>query len=153
MIDRRKFMSLTGGAAGSAALTSACSPGTSDGADKKAGLGKNKKVLMHVGTQRGPTNDEMLQYFKRHGVNHICGYPPDPGPRGHWSVEDLEKTRDLCERHGISLDLVQLPFLRSSHVDRTARPAIMLGENPERDKDMEDICIMIKNCAAVGIPA
>lgn len=153
MIDRRKFISLTAGVGGTATLATACSPGTSDGAVKKAGSGKNKKVLMHVGTQRGPTNDEMLQYFKRHGVNHICGYPLDPGQRGHWSVEDLEKTRDLCEQHGISLDLVQLPFLRSSHVDRTARPAIMLGENPERDKDIEDICTMIKNCAAVGVPA
>jgi len=36
----------------------------------------------------------MLQFFKRHGVEHICGYPPDPGVRGHWTVEDLERTPD-----------------------------------------------------------
>ena len=30
---------------------------------------------------------ERLQYFKRHGVNHICGYPPHPGERGYWSFD------------------------------------------------------------------
>ena len=33
------------------------------------------RARMHVGTQRGPTNDERLMYFKRHGVDNICGYP------------------------------------------------------------------------------
>ncbi|MGH9341067.1 MAG: mannonate dehydratase [Acidobacteriota bacterium] len=108
---------------------------------------------MHVGTQRRPTSSEMLQYFKRHGVNNICGYPPDPGERGHWTVEDLERTRELCERHQVSLDLVQLPMLHSSHIDQTDRPAIMLGQSPERDKDIEDVCLMIRNCARAGIPA
>jgi len=108
---------------------------------------------MHVGTQRGPTNPEMLQYFKRHGVNHICGYPPDPGERGYWRVEDIEKTREMCEQHGISLDLVQLPFLASSHIDREDRGAIMLGESPERDRDIEHIHKMIENCAKAGVPA
>lgn len=111
------------------------------------------KIRMHVGCQRQPTDARMLQFWKRHGVDHICGYPPDPGERGHWSVEDLEKTRELCERHAIQLDLVQLPFLYSSHIDRTARPSIMLGKSPERDKDIEDARLMIRNCAAAGIPA
>ena len=65
----------------------------------------------------------MLEYLKRHGVNHICGYPPSPGGRGAWTVDDLRRTRDLCERHGIALDMVALPFLASSHIDHdlTAR--------------------------------
>jgi hypothetical protein len=65
-----------------------------------------KPVKMYAGTQQGPTTPGMLDYFKRHGVNHICGYPPDPGGRGAWTTEDLKRTRDLCEKHGIALDMV-----------------------------------------------
>ena len=66
---------------------------------------------MHVGCQNGPTTPKMLDYFKRHGVDHICGYPPDPGAEGHWSVDDLKRTKDLCQQHGVALDMVALPFL------------------------------------------
>jgi mannonate dehydratase len=108
---------------------------------------------MVVGSQRGPTTPAMLQFFKRHGVDHICGYPPNPGPRGHWTVDELERTRDACRRHGIALDMVALPFLASSHIDGEKRPAIMLGESPQRDRDIEDIQTMIQACAKAGIPA
>jgi mannonate dehydratase len=95
----------------------------------------------------------MLQYIKRHGVDHICGYPPHPGKRGYWTVEDLEKKRELCEQHGLALDIVALPFLTSSHIDQEKRGAIMLGQSPERDRDIEHINIMTENCAKAGIPA
>jgi mannonate dehydratase len=95
----------------------------------------------------------MLQYLKRHGVNHICGYPPDPGAKGAWTSDDLKRTRDLCEKHGIALDMVALPFLSSSHIDREPRGGIMLGKSPERDRDIEQIQRMIAACAEAGIPA
>lgn len=110
-------------------------------------------IKMHAGAQRSPTDREILQFLKRHGVDHCCGYPPDPGERGYWLQEDLEQTKDLCESHGVALDMVALPFLASSHIDREKRGAIMLGESPERDRDIEHIQKMIEGCAAVGIPA
>ncbi len=118
-----------------------------------AGQSAARSPRMYVGSQRGPTTPEVLDYLKRQGVDHICGYPPDPGERGYWSVEDLERTRDLCERHGITLDMVALPFLTSSHIDREPRGAIMLGQSPERDRDIEHINLMTAHCAAAGIPA
>ena len=108
---------------------------------------------MHVGCQSGPTTPKMLDYFKRHGVDHICGYPPDPGAGGHWSVDDLKRTKDLCQQHGVSLDMVALPFLTSSHIDRERRGSIMLGDSPRRDRDIENIQQMIAACAAAEIPA
>ena len=112
-----------------------------------------EKTLMHVGTQRPTTNSQMLQYFKRHGVNNICGYPPHSGDRGYWTISELETTQELCAKHAINLDLVQLPAMLSNRIDRAERPGIMSGQSPERDRHIEDICTMIRNCSKVGIPA
>jgi mannonate dehydratase len=49
--------------------------------------------------------------------------------------------------------MVAAPFLASSHIDRERRPHIMLGEGPQRQRDIEDIQKTIVNCAKVGIPA
>ncbi len=152
-MDRRRFLSVTGTAVG-ATLASCGQAPQSASTEQTAGEGRSQRPLkMHVGTQRGPTSPEMLEFFKRHGVDHICGYPPDPGERGYWTVEDVAKTRELCEQHGISLDLVQLPFLSSSHIDREKRGAIMLGQSPERDRDIDHIHKMIEACAQAGVPA
>ena len=150
-MKRREFVALTGLAAAASGCGGAGVLGTE--ADQVEQKRVRRPVRMYVGTQRGPTNPEMLQYIKRHGIDHICGYPPNPGKRGHWTVEDLERTRELCERHGITLDIVALPFLSSSHIDREKRGAIMLADSPERDRDIEDIQKMIAGCAKAGIPA
>ena len=148
-MDRRQFISSAGAAAGATALSS-CATQTQTSGESKP---ERKPIKMHVGTQRGPTNPEMLQYIKRHGVDHICGYPPrPPEDRGYWTYEDVAKTREMCEQNGISLDVVQLPFLSSSHIDREKRGAIMLGQSPERDRDIEHIQKMIVNCQKAGVP-
>jgi mannonate dehydratase len=61
--------------------------------------------------------------------------------------------RELAEKHGITVDMVPLPFLSSSHIDREKRGAIMLADSPERDRDIEDIQKMIQACAKAGVPA
>ena len=94
-MNRRLFVSLTG--MGAALLRGGASraSGGSQGAEGRTRSGK--PVKMHLGTQQGPTTPRMLQYLKRHGVNHICGYPPDPGARGAWTADELQRTRDLWE--------------------------------------------------------
>jgi len=149
-MHRRDFLA----AAGSAVVISGAATSVpAQGRQVSGGEKRRTRVKMHVGTQRGPTSPEMLQYFKRHGLDHICGYPPDPGERGYWTVDDLQQTRELCERHGISLDMVALPFLTSSHIDGERRGAIMLADDPQRERDIEHIQKMIAACAAAGIPA
>lgn len=150
-MKRRNFLSLAALSAGAAGC--GLSTGHADSPESKNQAQAPKPVRMYVGTQRRPTDPKMLQYIKRHGVDHICGYPPDPGERGYWTVEELEQTKELCEKHGITLDMVALPFLASSHIDREKRGAIMLGKSPERDRDIEHINIMTRNLAKVGIPA
>src|SRR5206468_10668811 len=60
---------------------------------------------------------------------------------------------ERCEKHGILRDMIAHPFLESGHIDREKRPAIMLGQSPERDRDIERIQNLIRNCAKAGVPA
>ncbi len=128
---------------------------SSETAPAAAAKAEPKPVQFVLGCQTGPTSDERLQFFKRFGVEHICGYPEraDWESAGYYTVESLEKLRELCEKHGVSLDMVPAPFLASSHIDREKRPNIMLGKSPERDHDIEDIQKTIENCAKAGVPA
>ena len=41
----------------------------------------------------------------------------------------------------------------SSYIDTEKHPAIMLAKSPERDRDIESIQTMIRNCAQVGLPS
>jgi mannonate dehydratase len=150
-MDRRDF--LVSSAAG-AALTACAQAPQADAVAAKPSAA-DKPVRLYVGSQRSPTNDEMLQYLKRHGVNNICAYPPRPPypERGYWEVDELEKMLELCAKHEVTVDMVAASFLASSHIDREERPSIMLGKEPERQRDIDDINKCIENCATVGIPA
>jgi mannonate dehydratase len=110
-------------------------------------------VLMKLGCQSGPSNEKRMQFFARHSVKNICGYPDESPERGYPTVEELNQLVERAGKWGISVDCVAPSFLASSHIDRTQRPAIMLGESPQRDRDIEKIQNLIKNCAAAKIPS
>lgn len=113
-----------------------------------------KPVRMVLGCQRGPTDDKMLAFFKRHGVEHISGAPAGgEEAEGPWSPDALPRLKERCEKQGVALDMIQFPFMSSSHVDRAKRRAIMLGQEPEREKELEEAAAIIRQCAALGIPA
>jgi mannonate dehydratase len=111
------------------------------------------RALMKLGCQSAPTNEAHLKYFARYGVRNICGYPEISGDRVYATVDELKRMRELAEKNGISVDCVSPPILASSHIDREKRPAIMLAESPERDRDIEGLETLIRNCAAAGIPS
>src|SRR5678815_484870 len=140
-MNRRQFVGLSG--AGAAAL----------GTPSVSAAPSRKRALMKLGCQSSPTSEKRLQFFARHSVKNLCGYPPDPGPRGYATREELEQLRDRAAKWGVSVDLVAPSFLSSSHIDRTERPAIMLGQSPERDRDIERFQNLIRNCAKAEIPA
>jgi mannonate dehydratase len=149
-MNRRKLFAAVGliGPAAASARALAAAPAAADPVD-----GKRLPVRMKVGCQQGPTSEELLRFFARHGVRNICGSFGDRPGDGPLTVEELAGMRDLCARHGISLDLVRLHFLRPRGVDsRGARSAIVLGQSPERDRDIDDIQQTIRNCARAGIP-
>ena len=108
---------------------------------------------MVVGTQRAPTDARMLQFFKRHGVDHICGYPTGEDDGSRWTPDGLKRLRDLCDAHQVALDMVQFPFMSSAPIDRSPRKGIMLGKEPERQQEIDEAAGIIRSCAAAGIPA
>lgn len=156
---RRQFVTLAG-AAGLGAVVPARGAAGQPTSTSGAATGP---VL---GCQRAPTDLRRLQHFKRHGVDHICGYPDNAADPASWTVESLTALRDRCAAQGVSLDMVEFPMLSSASID-TMTPqhdmnprlvaglgkAIMLGKDPERQREIEFVQTIIRNCARAGVPA
>jgi mannonate dehydratase len=106
-----------------------------------------------VGCQEGPTTDEWLRFYARLGVRNICGVLKDNPDGAVFNVEQLSALRDRCNKQGISLDMMTDPNLRPRPIDEARHPAIMLGQSPERDREIEKVQTLIRNCARVGIPS
>ena len=127
--------------------TAAMAPAVEAAQPKKTG----RKALMKVGMQER-TSDEDLVALCSLGVTHICGSVPSPRLDQNWSVEGLTKTKERVASYGMSLDMLPLP-MSSSYIAKAAMPNIMLGKSPERDREIDDVCQMIRNAAKAGIPA
>jgi len=110
-------------------------------------------VRMKLGCQSAPSNEVHFSYLERYGVRNVCGYPEIADGRLYATVDELQRLRDLGDRHGISIDCLAPPFLASSHIDKEKHGAIMLAQSPERDRDIESLQTLIRNCASAGIPA
>jgi mannonate dehydratase len=135
-MNRRTFTKLT---AASLALSPAARSASI------AGQGR-----MKLGTQH-QSSDEMLRILAALGVSHICSELPSAHFDEAWSVEGLTKLRERVESFGIRLEAVPLP-LSSSYITKSENPHIMLGQSPERDREIDSICRMIENAARAGIP-
>jgi mannonate dehydratase len=144
-MDRRTFLTSTS----SAGLLLA-SPFASESASAAS---SDQPTLMKLGDQTAPTNDAHLAYLARYSVRNICGYPDIRGDRLYPIVDELKQMVDLAGKYGISVDCAAPPFLESSHIDQEKHPAIMLAQSPERDRDIEALQIMIRNCATAGVPS
>jgi mannonate dehydratase len=150
-VDRRGFLRLAGaGTGGAGALALAGTAPAS--AEQPAQPARGKRALMKVGCQRGPTTDDLLQYFAQFGVKNICGILPRSDPKTPWTVAEIEKLKKSAEARGISVDMLALP-LSNRPVSQAENPNILLGKSPERDREIDTICGMIRTAAKAGIPA
>ena len=105
---------------------------------------------MNVGTQLKARNDDDYKVFAQLGVNNICGYPP--GDPREWTVQVLVAYREHVESFGLQLDFIPLP-LNSHEISLAENPNIMLGKSPDRDREIDLIQNIIRNCSLAGIPA
>jgi mannonate dehydratase len=108
---------------------------------------------MKLGCQSAPTSEKHVAFLARYGVRNICGYPQIADGRLYATADELHVMLDVAAKYGVSIDCLAPPFLESSHIDREKHPAIMLAQSPGRDRDIEAMQTLIKNCAAAGIPA
>ena len=151
-MNRREFVKLAGAGMPVAALAEAVVSAQQAQAPAKSGIvapTTSPKVKMKVGTQHGHS-DAILRACAAFGVNNICSGLPSAKVDEAWSVDGLSKLRDVVASHGISLDMVPLP-MSSSEISRAELPAIYLGKSPERDRSIDDIRQLIRNCARAGI--
>jgi mannonate dehydratase len=110
-----------------------------------------RKALMTVGTQHD-SSDEVLGILAPLGVTHICSRLPSERLDDQWSADGLMRLRERVERFGVTLDMVPLP-MSSNAIARAENPNILLGKSPERDREIDDICQMIRNTGRAGIPS
>jgi len=136
MLTRRQFIHVTGSALCASAglsgkaLWAKTLPNPQSPSEKE-------KMRLYVGTQQSCTRD-MLQFYKRCGVNHICGTPEK------WTREGLLELKDRCISNGITLDMVPIGMSRSVG---------LLGDKGYRDMQIERICEQVRLAAKTGIPA
>ncbi len=105
---------------------------------------------MYLGTQIRPRDDADYRVWAQLGVTHVC---VDPAGNPHdWSLDDLNRHREHVELFGLSLDMVQLP-MSSAPIDKQQSPHILLGKEPERQREIDSICALIERLAVAGIPA
>lgn len=106
------------------------------------------------GGRRGGSRDpeDGFRSLGRWGIKNVVATAQIGDGRLYATAEELKHLTDIADKYGMTVDVLNPPFLPSSHIDRERHPAIMLGQSPERDRDIEQIQTMIKNCAAANIP-
>jgi mannonate dehydratase len=141
-MNRRQFVGVAGAAAAAGAMAQTANSGPA--ADYKPG-----RAVMKVGCQRR-SDDEHLNMLARHGVLHACGYP-EQGEGGSFELDAMQRLVERGRKHGVSIDMIQLP-LPSSYITRSPMSSIMMGK-PDRDRDIDKCCEIIRNAAKAGIPS
>jgi len=135
MLNRRQFIRRTAAGFGTLGLAKGVVAGEVQADAAKAAAGV--RPLMYVGTQ-GSAAEGMLRFYKRCGVNNVCGDPDQ------WSPEGLLELKERCATSGMAVDMVPLGMPRSVG---------LLGDKGYRDEQIEQTCQQIRTAAQTGIPA
>jgi mannonate dehydratase len=153
-MDRRNFLTSSAiGAAGAVLAGSGAEGAAGQAARPAAAQAARPTPRMKLGATVMRCDDENLKAVARYGITHVVvnAQIAEQG-RLYATVDELSKQREIVERNRLKLAVMTPPNLASSHIDRERNPAIMLGQSPQRDRDIEAVQTMIKNCAAAGIP-
>jgi len=141
-LSRRQALGLMG-----AASLSWSGSAAEAGAAPAAG---RRPVLMHAGHQHDHS-ETTLRALAAFGVQHICSGHLGRTLDDSWSVDGLKRLRRHVESFGLRLECVPLP-LSSRPIAQAEYPEILLAKDPARDRALEAICQMIRNCGQAGIP-
>jgi mannonate dehydratase len=156
-MDRRRFFSVT--SAGAAAAASAALPGAAQPRHYPAAPGEACKsarlppLKARLGHQmNGALTEDNARWASRYGLDAICARPEIKDPdRLYPNKEELTRMLDLADKHKLKVEMIDTIMLGSVYVDKEKHDAIMLGQSPERDHEIEAIQNTLRNCAEVGI--
>jgi mannonate dehydratase len=148
-MDRRKFVELTSAGLTAGALAEAVVSAQVARTPNTRKDATPSKVKFKVGTQHGDS-DAVLKAMAAFGCNHICSALPSRTMDDKWSVESLTRLRERVESHGLTLEIIPIT-MTSADITRAEMPAIYLGDSPDRDRNIDDICRQIRNCAKAGV--
>ena len=99
---------------------------------------------MYVRTQGFGSSEAELRFLQRCGVRHKAANFPFHRDRG-WVLEELVQERERHEAFGLSLDMSLLPIYQEF-------PSIIYwGKSPDRDRDIDMVCEMIRTASRAGI--
>ena len=146
-MKRRNFVkSMTLGASGILGVL----PVNCDGSSTGKNSGRVREVRMHVGSQQAfGSSDKDLQFLARCGVWNKALPAPFTRERG-LEVDEVLMLKEQCEKHGISLDALVLPF-REINADGGSLMNVMLGNFEKGDEELDHFCDMIRTSARAGI--
>ncbi|MCX6623729.1 MAG: mannonate dehydratase [Acidobacteria bacterium] len=109
----------------------------------------SRQAKMKLGTQHAAT-DDILETMSAFGVTHIAKESPSNLLDAKWSVEGLTRLREHVEGFGLKLEMISLPT--NGNIATVGIRNVLLGKSPERDREIEAVCQMIRNTAGAGIP-
>ena len=90
---------------------------------------------MYVGVQGIGTSKAEMQFLTRHGVTHM-----DTG-LDHSDVDEIVRQREAAAAEGVELEMIHIPIADS----------IVRGLDPQRDRDLDEICGWIENAGEAGL--
>src|SRR6476659_7501698 len=105
-----------------------------------------KNTLMHVGgdyhTVAGSSisSKENLEYNLRHGVKHLTIQVRKDGPDGGWNLDELKRTREACDKYGVTLEAIRMDA-----------DYIGMRKGAERDRELDKILGNIRKASEVGV--
>jgi mannonate dehydratase len=107
---------------------------------------------MYLGTASQARDDYDYEVWAQLGLNHITGYPPYNW--WDWTTDRLSAYREKVNSYGIELDMIRMPmtpYSIDSEVAQSGTPNIMLGKSPERDREIDLVCNILRMCSEAGI--
>jgi mannonate dehydratase len=153
MFNRRQIMRSTPAAvAGTAAVAGSMAPALVLAQPSAVTSAARKPVLMKAGANVDIVDDKTMKAVARWGIKNCYAFAAIADPdRLYPTVDELKAMQDIAQRNGVNVDILRPLNLTMSNIDDEKYPAIMLGQSPQRDRDIEGFQNTIKNCAEAGI--
>jgi mannonate dehydratase len=99
---------------------------------------------MYVRTQGFGSTDEELRFLQRCGVKHKAARFKFHEGKG-WDLDEMIQERERHASFGLTLDMSALPIYE--HLPNI----IYYGKSPERDREIDLVCEMIRTAARAGV--